>query len=135
MPRPRKCCRVGQPPKQTFYKPQGVPMHQLVGINLSVEGFEAMRLADALGMDQADAADKMEISRPTFSRILSEARGTVAKALTEGWAIHIEGGSYEFSGDSAQAVQTGDLPCRRAKRCKRDRQNTQEGPVAVRQQT
>jgi len=36
----------------------------------------------------------MGISRPTFSRVLAEARTAVAKALTNGWAIRIEGGHY-----------------------------------------
>jgi predicted DNA-binding protein (UPF0251 family) len=104
-------------------------MHQLVGINLSVDGFEAMRLADALGMDQSDAADKMGISRPTFSRILTEARGIVAKALTEGWAIHIEGGSYELTDESDQTDQPEDYSCRRVKRCGRGGQGKKEDPA------
>jgi predicted DNA-binding protein (UPF0251 family) len=83
-------------PEQTFFKPQGVPMRHLMGVNLPVEGLEAMRLADAERMDQAAAAEAMEVSRPTFSRILSEARQIVARALVNGWAIHIEGGDYEM---------------------------------------
>jgi predicted DNA-binding protein (UPF0251 family) len=96
MPRPRKCRRVGQAPVHTFYKPQGIPMTELTGISLSVEGLEALRLADAEQMEHAAAAERMEVSRPTFSRILTEARGIVARALSNGWAIHIEGGSYRL---------------------------------------
>jgi predicted DNA-binding protein (UPF0251 family) len=97
MPRPRKCRRVSQAPRYTFYKPQGVPMHELVGVNLPVEGLEALRLADAQGIEHEQAAQMMAISRPTFSRILSEARCTVAKALTQGWAISIDGGDFEIT--------------------------------------
>lgn len=94
MPRPRKCRRVGQGPVHAFYKPQGVPLEGLTGVNLAVEGLEALRLADAEGLEHAAAAERMGVSRPTFSRVLSEARTVVARALSNGWAIHIDGGSY-----------------------------------------
>ena len=97
MPRPRKCRRVGREPLQRFYKPQGVPLHALTGVNLAVEGLEALRLADAEGQDHNAAAEGMGVSRPTFSRILAEARQTVARALANGWAIRIEGGSYRVA--------------------------------------
>jgi predicted DNA-binding protein (UPF0251 family) len=97
MPRPRKNRRVARKPIAVFYKPQGIPMHRLKGVILSVEGFEAMRLADAEGREHQQAAELMGISRPTFSRILAEARQTMATALANGWAIRIEGGSYEIS--------------------------------------
>ena len=97
MPRPRKNRRVGQHPIANFYKPQGVPMHRLKGVILTVEGLEAMRLADAEGWKHQQAAEMMGVSRPTFSRVLAEARRTLATALAKGWAIRIEGGSYEVS--------------------------------------
>jgi predicted DNA-binding protein (UPF0251 family) len=83
-------------PVYSFYRPHGVPLHQLTGVNLRVEAMEAMRLADAKGLDQAEASAAMGISRPTFSRILTEARQIVARALSNGWAIHIEGGDYRL---------------------------------------
>ena len=94
MPRPRKCRCVGRMPVYSFYRPHGVPLHELTGINLTVEAMEALRLADVEGLDQARAAASMRVSRPTFSRILAEARQVVARALSNGWAIHIEGGDY-----------------------------------------
>jgi uncharacterized protein len=94
MPRPRKCRHVGQGPVHAFYKPQGVPLELLTGVNLPVEGLEALRLVDAEALEHADAADRMGISRPTFSRVLADARRIVARALSNGWAIHIDGGSY-----------------------------------------
>lgn len=96
MPRPRKCRRVSQGPVHTFFKPQGVPLEGLKGVNLSVEGLEALRLADAEALDHAAAAERMGVSRPTFSRMLAEARTVVARALSNGWAIHIDGGHYEM---------------------------------------
>ena len=97
MSRPRKCRRVRNHPLHGFFKPQGVPVQDLRGITLPVEGLEAIRLADAEGMDHEAAARQMEVSRPTFSRILSQARHQVAKALSNGWAIRIEGGDYELA--------------------------------------
>jgi predicted DNA-binding protein (UPF0251 family) len=65
-----------------------------------VEGLEAIRLSDAEGLDHAAAAEQMAVSRPTFSRILAEARRIVANALSNGWAIHIDGGSYRMDGNA-----------------------------------
>jgi len=97
LPRPRKCRLVQQPPVAVFYKPQGVPMRALRGVVLPVEGLEALRLVDMEGMDQETAAGRMGVSRPTLSRVLAQARATVARALVNGWAIRIEGGDYELA--------------------------------------
>ncbi len=99
MPRPRKLRCVRRQPVQAFYKPQGVPMSRLKGVVLPVEGLEAIRLADAEGMEQNAAARLMDVSRPTFSRILADARRIVAEAITKGWAIRIEGGAYRIKTD------------------------------------
>jgi predicted DNA-binding protein (UPF0251 family) len=88
---------VGQQPVVVFYKPQGVALHRLKGLILSVEGLEALRLADAEGLEHQHAAEMMGISRPTFSRVLAEARRTLATAVSNGWAIRIEGGAYEIA--------------------------------------
>ncbi|PIP36649.1 MAG: hypothetical protein COX20_04610 [Desulfobacterales bacterium CG23_combo_of_CG06-09_8_20_14_all_52_9] len=100
MPRPRKCRRVTFSPEVRFFKPQGVPLSTLKGITLPLEGLEALRLADAESLDHEAAAVKMGISRPTFSRVLSEARSLVARALVNGWAIRIEGGNYRIETES-----------------------------------
>ena len=109
MPRPRKCRWVGREPVHAFYKPQGVPLEGLTGVNLPVEGLEAIRLADAEEMDHFVAAERMGVSRPTFSRILSEARRIVARALSSGWAIHIDGGSYKVVEQESHLRRPGGL--------------------------
>ena len=81
-------------PKAVLFKPQGVPMRELERQVISIEGFEALRLVDCEGMQQQEASDLMGVSRPTLSRVLSEARKAVATALSKGWAIQIEGGEY-----------------------------------------
>ncbi|GAX87780.1 conserved hypothetical protein [Lebetimonas natsushimae] len=72
------------------FKPCGMPGHKLEHITLTKDEIEAIRLADFKGMYQEDAAKEMEISRPTFSRILNNARKKIATALIEGRAIEIE---------------------------------------------
>ena len=99
MPRPRKCRRVGRMPVYAFFRPHGVPLHQLTGVNLPVEAMEALRLVDAKGLNRAEAAEAMGISQPTLSRTLTQARQIVARALANGWAIHIEGGEYTLRSD------------------------------------
>jgi predicted DNA-binding protein (UPF0251 family) len=96
MPRPRKCRRVQGQPKVGLFKPQGVDLASLKGVVLPVEGLEALRLSDVEGLDQEQAAAMMGVSRPTFSRVLAEARAIVARALVNGWAIRIDGGDFEF---------------------------------------
>ncbi len=108
MPRPRKLRCVRRFPKAAFYKPQGVPMRQLKSALLPVEGLEALRLSDAEGLDHNDAARLMEVSRPTFSRILSEARQIIAQAITSGWAIHIEGGAYRIESEKETTAEPND---------------------------
>ena len=97
MPRPQKCRRVAYMPGVTFFKPSGIPMRSLEEIQLSVGEAEALRLKDLEGMEQEPAAEKMNVSRPTFQRILSSARRKVADALLNGRAVRIAGGNYEMA--------------------------------------
>lgn len=53
-------------------------------ITLFHEEIEAIYLMDLLGLYQADAAKKMNVSRPTFSRIMKSAHEKVAMALVSG---------------------------------------------------
>jgi len=96
MPR-KKCLRyIANNPGVSYYKPAGVPMKKLQEVVLSLDEFEAIRLADAEGLYHLDAAKKMKISRQTFGRVISSARKNVAKALIAGHAIKIEGGNVDI---------------------------------------
>ena len=57
---------------------------------LSIDELEAIRLADYERLYHEDAASRMEISRQTFGRILSQARKKVAESLLKGKALRIE---------------------------------------------
>ena len=72
------------------------PSHGPAEIVLSLDEFEALRLADFEGLYQEQAADQMKISRQTFGRIVEAAREKVAQALVEGKTLSIEGGSVEM---------------------------------------
>jgi predicted DNA-binding protein (UPF0251 family) len=94
MPRPKKCRWVCREPSVTFFKPRGIPLMVLDTVSLAVEELEAVRLKDLEGLDQEKAAATMNVSQPTFHRILESAHGKVANALVNGKAIRIEGGDY-----------------------------------------
>ena len=96
MPRPPKCRRVDFMPEVTYFKPAGIPLRALEEVRLSVEEAEAIRLKDLEGLEQEEGAEKMNISRPTFQRVLASAREKIADALLHGKAIRIEGGNFEM---------------------------------------
>jgi predicted DNA-binding protein (UPF0251 family) len=100
MARPRKTRTIGQDIGRRYYKPQGIPLWDLDETVVTLDGLEALRLADAEGLDQTTAAERMGISRSTFSRLLAEARRAVAVALTQGSAIRIEGGPIEVTAET-----------------------------------
>ncbi len=85
-----------QPPPIKNFKPSGVPQRVLETIILQVDEYEAIRLADYLSLEHQAAADQMQISRPTFTRLIERARNKVARALVEGKALLIEGGNVDF---------------------------------------
>jgi len=72
------------------FKPCGMRRAELEYEFLSKDEIEAIRLADFEGLYQEEAANEMEISRPTFSRILNSARKKIANALINGKAIEIK---------------------------------------------
>ncbi len=76
------------------YKPFGVPMRELESVVMSIEEYEALRLADYENLTHKEAAVRMKISRPTFTRLYDKARKNVAKAFVEGKAIIIRGGTF-----------------------------------------
>ncbi len=89
MVRPRLCRRVGLNPDITYFKPQGIPLRELEEIILNIDEFEAVRLKDLNNLEQEECAEKMNISQPTFHRILSSARKKIAEAIIKGKAIKI----------------------------------------------
>jgi predicted DNA-binding protein (UPF0251 family) len=59
-------------------------------IHLLHEEIEALYLMDIKRLYQADAATQMGVSRPTFARIIKEARIKVTTMLIMGATLHVE---------------------------------------------
>jgi predicted DNA-binding protein (UPF0251 family) len=92
MARPECPRKIGHVPPADYYKPAGIPLRDLEEVALASDEMEALRLADAEGLYQAEAAAKMGVSRQTFGRIVERARRKVAQALADGKALRIERG-------------------------------------------
>ena len=94
--RPKKYRIVHFDPKISQFSPRGRPGRP-DEIYLTVDEFEAIRLADFMGQGQKTAAQSMRISQQTFSRILKKAHKLIANAIVRGAIIKIQGGSYVIS--------------------------------------
>lgn len=110
MPRPIKCRIITEMPNHLAFKPVGYPMEELEKVILTLDEYEALRLADFEELYQEDAAEKMNVSRQTFGNIVKSARKKIAEALVTGKAICIEGGD----------VTILNKPC---PRCKKNRKS------------
>ncbi len=126
MGRPHKERRVEQLPPVTYYKPAGIPLRSIEEITLTIEEMEAIRLADVEQLDQAAAAERMEVSRPTFHRIVSAAHQKIAAALWQGYALRVEGGTFRIAHRCQQGLRHFSchacghkwaLPCGNGQRC------------------
>ncbi|MCB9015645.1 MAG: DUF134 domain-containing protein [Lentimicrobiaceae bacterium] len=96
MPRPKRNRRIYRPPVASGFAPFGISSGSNGSVSLLYEEYESLRLSDYEGIPQQEAADKMNISRPTYSRIYDQARQKLARALVEGLSVLIEGGNVSF---------------------------------------
>ena len=92
MARPPKLRKIAALPVTADFVPSGEGSAAERNI-LKLEELEAIRLKDLLGLEQEECAARMEVSRPTFQRILLCARRKVADSLIHGKGLHIEGGN------------------------------------------
>ena len=107
MVKPRKKRNVLYPPRTLYFKPYGVPINNLHDVIITIDEYEAIRLADYKQLKQEEAAKKMNISRPTFTRLIDSARKKVAEAIINGKAIRIEGGSFIFLRNRIRCLSCG----------------------------
>lgn len=98
MPRKPCCKKVKELPGVTYFKPRAVALADLEEVTLSVEELEALRLAHLEELYQLEASQRMGVSRATFGRVLDTAHRKVTKALVNGCALRIEGGSFRMAG-------------------------------------
>lgn len=123
MPRIRQKRRVLLPPKMEGFKPFGMSRCKVGQIALTYEEYEAVRLTDYQGLTQAEAAEQMGVSRPTFTRIYEHARKVVAAALIEGKTLLIGGGDFEsdtywYRCCACKQVNTSDEPAPYCQSCR-----------------
>jgi predicted DNA-binding protein (UPF0251 family) len=89
MARPKKHRKIDCNPYAYYYKPRGIPLDKLQKIGIDKDEIEAMRLADYLCLKHEEAAEKMQISRATFGRIVNSARRKIIDSILHGKAIEI----------------------------------------------
>jgi len=83
-------------PDVNYFKPAGIGMKDLEETILTVDEYEAVRLKDFKNLEQTKSAKKMNISQPTFNRLITSARKKISDAIVNGKAIKIEGGDYKM---------------------------------------
>jgi len=89
-----------------MFSPRGKPGRP-EEIQLTFDQFEALKLADLEGRDQADGAVVLGVSRATFGRILEAAHRNIADALVNGKIIKIFGGSVQLQSNSEKIFPRG----------------------------
>lgn len=94
MARPVKWRKIENVPDVQQFFPQVEDIEEAGENVLKLEELEAIRLKDLEGLEQSECAERMQVSRPTFQRILISAREKVADSLINGKAIRIDGGKY-----------------------------------------
>ncbi|MEA1971682.1 MAG: DUF134 domain-containing protein [Candidatus Cloacimonadota bacterium] len=109
MARPKKRRIVNQPPVFNCFKPVGIASNSLDEINLSLDEYEALRLADYIGMAHGEAANEMGISRPTFTRLIEKARYKISSLLINGKMLVINGGNIHFESNLIKCNNCGHM--------------------------
>jgi len=107
MSRPKNNRIVHEPPIFTEFKPTGVSAKSLKKVLLTIDEFEAIRLADFINMSHEEAAEEMEISRSTFSRLIEKSRKKMAEFIFQGKMLTIDGGSVHFRRNIFQCYECG----------------------------
>ncbi|RPI22945.1 MAG: DUF134 domain-containing protein [Acidobacteria bacterium] len=108
MSRPFCCRRINGSPAAAIFKPVGIPLRELEEVVVTLDEFEAVRLAHLEGLYQEQAAEQMKVSRPTFSRIIDSAHRKISDALVHGKALRIEGGPVRIEGRRCCRLHNGD---------------------------
>jgi len=99
MSRPKKKRKVNHPPKMLGFKPFGIRFCDTEHIIMQYEEYETVKLVIYDNLTQDAAAEQMEVSRPTLTRIYNKALKKIGQAFVEGKSILIKGGDFEFGKD------------------------------------
>ena len=88
--RKRKRRNIDTDHSHLSFKPCGLRKDTLETVIIYEDEIEAIRLADLESLYQQACADKMHISRTTFSRLVESARKKIADALINQKAIRVQ---------------------------------------------
>lgn len=88
--RKRKRRNIDADYSEVCFKPCGIRSSSLETVVVYEDEMEAIRLADYESMYQQECADKLGVSRTTFSRLIESARAKIADALINQKAINIQ---------------------------------------------
>jgi predicted DNA-binding protein (UPF0251 family) len=99
MPRPFKNRKVFNPPKMQGFKPFGIALCDSENVVIQFDEYESLKLLNYDNFSQEEAAEKMNVSRPTLTRIYNSALKKLTQAFVEGKTIFIKGGNIEFDKD------------------------------------
>ncbi len=92
--RPKKVRYIQKMPGIVQFSPRGKPGRP-DSVELTVDEFEAFKLADLQDFTQEQGAVAMHVSRPTFGRLLRSARKKAADGLVNGKIIKISIGDVQ----------------------------------------
>ncbi len=106
-PRPFRCRKISTEAKVKYFKPRGIPLCELEEVVLTPDELEALKLADFDLLYQADAAEKMGISRQTFGNIINSAHKKIVDAILNGKAICINGLSEKLLFEKHECPKCG----------------------------
>lgn len=109
MGRKRMCRRLSGLPGVKGFRPLEPAPFKKDPVILSLDQYEALRLCDYENLSQEEAALRMEISRPTFTRLYDEARKKLIQALVEGRVFLMEGGNVKFDCHFFQCRECGQV--------------------------
>jgi len=102
MARPVKPRSIETPPTYFQFEPDESRKGTAPGenvIQLKLDEWEVYRLTHYLGMDHAQGAAIMGISRPTYTRLVDSASKKLARMLMEGKTLLVSGGRIRFAND------------------------------------
>lgn len=103
MARPHKWRRVCSAPRCTRFAPEnrrgGLSGAGKEKIEMTVDEYEAIRLIDFEGLNQAECAERMEVARTTVQSIYASARKKLARFIVLSVPLQISGGEYKICGE------------------------------------
>ncbi len=109
MSRPKTNRIVFEPPLYKVFVPKGGGVMPPEKVRISLDEFEAVRLADYNGLTHEEASIAMEISRSTFTRLIENARRKIADIMINGKELVIEGGNVHFKNNIIKCLDCSNV--------------------------